>query len=407
MFDISQDQGRSGVGKSIRSCILNRVMNSGSFTVAEIAGDSGFSSTTVSKYISTLLDNGKLRETGKVSLHTKGRKTVRYGIPSDSFYFLGVDMRTFELSIGLIDFIGQKVAVEHFDDFRLDNTHDVLDLVCKRILDFIDGLDGLSREKISAVNINIPGRVNSRTGTSATTFNFEDTAGVPLTEYIGDKIGMKVYIENDTKAMAYGEYMSWAAGKYSNILYINIGWGFGLGIIIDGKLYYGKDGYSGEIGHVHLYENNVLCHCGKKGCLETEVSMRAIRRKLTERISKGETSLLSPKVQNGGTITVMDILDAVEKEDALCIEIVSQTGTRLGHILAGLINIFNPEAIIIGGNLSKVEPCYFLQPVETEIRKYALRLMCRDVPVTTSRLGDDTAVIGACLIARSKMLDGQ
>ena len=220
MFDISQDQGRSGVGKAIRSCILNRVMNSGSFTVAEIAGDSGFSSTTVSKYISTLLDNGKLRETGKVSLHTKGRKTVRSGIPSDSFYFLGVDMRTFELSIGLIDFIGQKVAVEHFDDFRLDNTHDVLDLVCKRILDFIDGLDGLSREKISAVNINIPGRVNSRTGTSATTFNFEDTAGVPLTEYIGDKIGMKVYIENDTKAMAYGEYICGEANKENHFLFI-------------------------------------------------------------------------------------------------------------------------------------------------------------------------------------------
>lgn len=407
MFSIYHEQGQNTVGRAIRSAILSRVMNFGSFTVMEIAEDSGFSTTTVSKYVSSMMKDGKIVETEKVSMHTKGRKTVRYGVPPDSFYFLGVDMRTFELTVGLIDFVGRKVRTEHFDDFRLDNTHDTLDLVCERILCFIDGLEGIGKEKIAAVNINIPGRVNSRTGTSATTFNFEDTAGVPLTEYIEEKIGLKVFIENDTKAMAYGEYMSWAAGKYSNILYINIGWGFGLGIIIDGKLYYGKDGYSGEIGHVHLYENNILCHCGKKGCLETEVSMRAIQRKLTERIGRGETSLLSRKVHEGETITAMDILDAVEKEDALCIEIVSETGTRLGHILAGLINIFNPEAIIIGGNLSKVEPCYFLQPAETEIRKYALRLMCRDVPVTTSSLGDETAVIGACLIARSKMFDGQ
>ena len=407
MLTLLHEKGSKTVDKAIRNCIITKIMENGSFTVSEIAIDSGYSTTTVAKYVSAMIKEGKIMESEKVSLHTKGRKTVRYGILSDSFYFLGVDMRTFELTIGLMNFTGEKIRTEHFDDFRLDNTHDTLDLICERITGFIDSLDGISRERISAVNINIPGRVNSHTGTSATTFNFEDTAGIPLTDILEEKLEMKVYIENDTKAMAYGEYMAWASGKYSNILYVNIGWGFGLGIIIDGKLYYGKDGYSGELGHVHMYENNVLCHCGKKGCIETEVSMRAIQRKLTERISRGETSLLSTKVFKGETITVKDILDAVEKEDALSIEIVSETGVRLGHILAGLVNIFNPEAIIIGGNLAKVEPCYFLQPVETEIRKYALRLMCRDVPVTTSSLGDDTAVMGACMIARSKMLDGQ
>lgn len=404
MLKLSPEPGNGAVGRTIHSCILRRVMRDGSFTISEIASDSGYSNTTISKYVSSMMEEGKIEEMEKISLHTKGRKTVKYGIPSDSCFFLGVDMRTFELTIGLINIRGEMIRIEHHNGFRLENTHDTLDSVCSHIADFIDGLKGIDKAKIYAVNINIPGRVNSRTGTSATTFSFEDTAGLPLTDILEERLGMKVFIENDTKAMAYGEYMSGISRKYDNMLYINIGWGLGMGIIIDGKLYYGKDGYSGELGHVHRYENNILCHCGKKGCIETEVSIRAIHRKLIQRIRQGETSLLSQKVHNEEEITPSDIIRAVEKEDALCIELVSHTATELGHILAGLVNVFNPETIVIGGNLSKVEECYFLQPVETEIRKYALRLMCRDVPVTTSSLGDDTAVIGACLIARSRML---
>lgn len=96
-----------------------------------------------------------------------------------------------------------------------------------------------------------------------------------------------------------------------------------------------------------MYNNNILCHCGKKGCIETEVSGRAIHRKLIERINNGESSVLSRKVRKGAVITTNDIIEAAEREDPLCIELISQTGTELGHQLAGLINLFNPEIIII------------------------------------------------------------
>ena len=395
--------GKGGtVGAAIRDSILGRVMKHGSFIISDISEDTGYSQTTVSKYVAELLKDGRITEIERISLHTKGRRTVRYGIAPDTYYFAGVDMRSFELSIGIIDFTGKPVRIWRDRSFRLRNTHDILDRVCEQICGFIDTLEGIDRKRIVAININIPGRINSNTGTSATTFNFEETSDVPLTDILSERLGMKVFIEHDTKAMAYGEYMSGASRKYSNMLYVNIGWGLGLGIIIDGRLYYGKDGYSGEIGHVHSYDNNILCHCGKKGCVETEISMRAIHRKLVERIRHGETSILSAKVRDGEEITPEDITGAVEKEDALCIELVSQTGSMLGEFIAGLINIFNPEAIVIGGNLASVEACYFLQPIETAIRKYALRLMCQNVPVMTSSTGSEAAVLGACLIARGK-----
>lgn len=392
------------VGGTVRSSIMQHIMQNGSFMVPEIASATGFSLTTVAKYVSEMLAAGQIVETDRICLHAKGRRTVRYGVrPEACPCFMGVDMRAFELNIGLVDFVGQPVRIERHTDFRLENTRDTLDEVCRRIQRFVATLDGIAPERIAGININVPGRVNSRTGTSATTFNFEETVDTPLTDILSERLGMRVFIENDTKAMAYGAYMSGLNRQYDNLLYINIGWELGLGIVIDGKLCHGKDGYSGEFGHIHMYNNNILCHCGKTGCIETEVSGRAIQRKLIERIHSGEASLLAPKVRSGETVTTADIIGAVEREDPLCIELVMQAGSELGHHIAGLINLFNPEVIVIGGNLAQAEPCYFLQPIELAVRKYSLKLMSQNVPIITHPSGADAAVLGACLIARSRM----
>lgn len=217
-------------------------------------------------------------------------------------------------------------------------------------------------------------------------------------------LGIPVFIENDTKAMAYGEYVSENNASQENVIYVNIGWGLGLCIIINGEIYYGKDGYSGEFGHIHMYENNVMCHCGKKGCIETEISGSAVCRKLVERIYNHEASVLSKKVWNGNMITIEDIIEAAKLEDPLCIELVTQAGGELGHQLAGLINLLNPDRIIIGGRMSEIAPYYFLQPVKLAVHKYSLRLMTQQLSIVPSRLGGDAGVIGACLIARKKMI---
>ena len=387
---------------TIRNNILSHVMNNGSFTIAEIASGTGYSLTTVSKYVSEMLENGVINETERVSLHTKGRRTVRYGLDLNSYYFLGIDMRTFTLNIALSDFAGNIIKIERCQDFRFQNSYETFDEICQRVSTFINSLDKNQKEKIVAANMNIPGRVDSHNGTSSSTFHFEDMEDTPLAEILSNRFGVRTYIENDTKSMAFGEYMSGLNKKYKNVLFVNIGWGLGLGIIIDGKLYYGKNGYTGEFGHVNMYDNNVLCHCGKKGCIETEVSGRAIHRKLIERINSGESSVLSRMVSQRVSITTKDILDAAENEDPLCMELISQTGMELGHQLAGLINLFNPEAVILGGSLSKAKPYDFLQPAELAIRKYSLRLMSQNVYIATSSLGDMAGAVGACLLARSR-----
>lgn len=398
------DDNTKAIGKIVKERILKQMMIEREVLIPELAQKVGFSITTVKKYVLEMIESGVVVELGKKETNKAGRQAIRYGVKGDSFFFLGVDVKAFELIICLMDFVGEVVTIEHFTDFCFANTHETLDYICKTTSHFIDNLDGIDPSKIIRVNINISGRVNSKVGTSASLFKFEEMQDTTLAEVFSERLGKSVSIENDTKAMAYGEYLFSENKKYSNLLFVNVSWGIGLGIIIDGKIYSGKDGYSGEFGHMNLYDNNVLCHCGKKGCIETEISGRAIHRKIIERISAGETSALSPKVEKGETITTEDIISAAEKEDPLCIEIIEQTAIELGRHLAALMNLFNPEAIIIGGTLAQANKDYFLRPIDLAIKKYSLRLMCRNVPIVTSSLLKDAGAIGACLIARQKQL---
>ena len=254
------------VSTIIRKSIMSHIMNSGSFVISDISEDTGYTATTVAKYVSKLIDEGLLSEVDRINLHSKGRKTVRYGISSYNKYFLGVDISAFEMKIGLMNLAGEIIKIEKDTTFRLENSYDTLDKLCNGVKKFVADTEGVDTSMIMCANINLPGRVNSRTGTSASTFNFEETVNTPLAEILTDKIGIPIYIENDTKAMAYGEYMSGLNKSYKNMCYVNIGWGLGMALIVEGHLHLGKDGYSGELGHVHHFNNNVLCHCGKKGC---------------------------------------------------------------------------------------------------------------------------------------------
>ena len=144
---------------------------------------------------------------------------------------------------------------------------------------------------------------------------------------------------------------------------------------------------------------------GKKGCLETEASGSALHRILLERIQSGESSILSTRIATEeNPITLDEIIAAVNKEDLLCIEIVEEIGQKLGKQIAGLINIFNPELVIIGGTLSLTGD-YITQPIKTAVRKYSLNLVNKDSAIITSKLKDKAGIVGACMLARSRMFE--
>ena len=250
-----------------KAAILKYVMLRGQFTIPEIVELTGLSTTSVAKYVSTMKEEGLISILSYKESNEKGRRAIIYGIQHDSCFFLGVEVRAFELNIGLMNFTGEIVKSVHIPDFTYENTRENLEQVCDCITDFLKSLSDTQADKIKAACISLSGRVNSKLGTSASLYNLEEIRDSSLAEMLSEKFRIPFYVENDTKAMALAEYMTNGSEGWKDMLYINISWGLGLGIILNGELYYGKDGYSGEMGHMYCYNNNILCHCGKKGCM--------------------------------------------------------------------------------------------------------------------------------------------
>ena len=384
---------------SIKKRIINYYIYNGSSTIPDLSKELDLSVPTVTKFINEMHTAGDINDYGKLET-SGGRHPNLYGLNPEAGYFIGVDIQKFAVNIGLINFKGDMVELKLDTPYKFENTEESLNELIKIIIDFIQNVK-IDKNKILNININISGRVSPETGYSHSIFNFEK---MPLAKILSQRIGYNVTVDNDTRAMAHGEYLQGCIKNEKNILFINISWGLGLSIIIDGKSYTGKSGFSGEIGHVHTYDNQLICYCGKKGCLETEASGIALHRILLERIRNGETSILSDKVKANEIITLDEIIDAVRKEDVLCIEIIEEIGQKLGQQIAGLINIFNPELVIIGGTLSLTGD-YITQPIKSAVRKYSLNLVNKDTTIINSKLQDKAGIVGACMLARSRMFE--
>ncbi len=378
--------------------IIRHYILKGENTLAEISKEMDMSVPTITKLVSELIEEGFVIDFGKQETNG-GRRPNIYGVNPDSGYFVGVDVKKFRINVALINFKGDIIKTKYNIPFVYDNTQSSFDTLCKTINDFISGVS-IPKSKILSVGVNMSGRVNAHTGQSYSLYFFSET---PLTEILQEKLGLHVTIDNDSRSMAYGEYMSGVVENEKNILFVNVSWGLGLGIITNGKLYYGKSGFSGEFGHVNAFDNEVICHCGKKGCLETQASGSYIYRRFMEKIAEGNTSVLEKKIKKGETIIQEDILNAALKDDMLAIELIEEVGNTLGKHIAGLINLFNPELVVIGGAVA-VAGDYLLLPIKSAVKKYSLNLVNNDTFIKLSKLGDETGVIGACMLTRSKLL---
>uniref|UniRef100_A0AB33JNK7 ROK family transcriptional regulator n=4 Tax=unclassified Prevotella TaxID=2638335 RepID=A0AB33JNK7_9BACT len=398
MINIFQNE-KDSKNALIKNKIVEFFIHNGNSTNTDLSKELNLSIPTVSKLINDMIEEGFVLEYGKQET-SEGRKPILYGLNPDSGHFIGVDMGQDCIHMGQMNFRGELVNLLMDIPFCYANTMESLDELCHHINKFIDSLD-IPRKKILNVNLNIPGRVNSGTGYSYSYYNVSEE---PLTAILTNKIGIHTNIDNDTRAMAYGEYMQGCVKGEKDIIFINMSWGLGMGIILDGHLYTGKSGYAGEIGHMPYFDNEIICHCGKKGCLETETSGRAFYRKVKEHIEAGETSILS---QDGQTdFTVEDLINATNREDPLCLEVLEQIGLNLGKALAGIINIFNPDLVVIGGILSQTGN-FLMHSIETSVLKYSLNLVNKDTHIVQSKLKERAGVIGACMLARKFVIDQQ
>lgn len=378
--------------------IILALATEGDCTIADLSRILNVSNPTITKLVGELIQEGYVRDLGKIETGG-GRRPCAFGLVSDSGYFLGVNILDDTLCFGVIDLNKETVTVQKDIPFACSTNTQFIESLTARIQEFIATL-GPAKDKILGMGITVKGRVDAASGVIYNTMN---TDGYPLAKIIWEKTGIETIVENDTRAMTYAEYLSGDNNGVQNALFINVGRGIGVGIIVRGKLYYGKSGFSGEFGHIPFFDNEKICQCGKKGCLETEASGVALETSFSESLHDGASSILSEKYHAGEAITMQDIIAAAKNDDVLSIDLITGIGEKLGRGISVLINLFNPELVVIGGPLSEVGD-YLMLPIRTALNKYSLRLVTRDTTLRLSTLGDTAGVLGAALLTRNRML---
>jgi len=382
----------------LKKRILTQFANEGNTTLTDLSKTLNISIPKVNELVNELIADGLARDYGKTGAGV-GRKPNLYGLEPDSAFFVGVEVKNFYINIGLMDFKRNLIKVTMGVPYLLNNTEESLNKLCAVIDEFIQS-SAVHREKILGIGVNLSGRINCTTGYSYSFFNFHED---PLSKIIESSLGIHTYLENDSRAMAYGEFCSGGVKDEKNVLFVNLDHGIGMGIMVNGQLYYGKSGFAGELGHIPMFGNEILCHCGKKGCLETEASGQAITRLFKEKINQGATSIVTNRRANPDDIKLDDIIKAANNDDTLAIEIITEAGEKIGKGMATLVNLFNPELIILGGRLATTGD-YIKLPIKNSLNKYSLSLVNNDTHLTISQLGDKAGIVGACLLVRDRLL---
>lgn len=391
-------KGVSHKNSLIKRNIIAYMAVNGECTLSELTKELHISVPTITKLVQELVDENIVTDQGKVET-AGGRRPNVFGLANSAIYFAGVNVCRDNMTFLITD-LQNNIITEKIDtDFELIDRPQCLEKICSNIEEFIAGC-GIDRNKILGLGVGMTGRVNPDTGRS---YKYFTSSEQPLREILEERTGLRVLLENDTRARCYAEYTCGKSKEEHNVIYLHLGRGVAIGIVVDGKLYYGKSGFAGEFGHIPFFDNEIICSCGKKGCLETEVSGIAIENRMCKMIEQGVNTILREQYDREKTIHIDDIIDAARNDDNLSIELIEEAGEKVGKAVAFLINTFNPETVIVGGNLAAAGD-YLMLPLKSATNKFSLNLVYKDTKFRLSKMSENANAWGVAMLIRNKVI---
>lgn len=313
---------------------------------------------------------------------------------SEEKWFLGIDLGGTKIGTGLVSRAGDVQA----EDYRSTDILQGQDAVIRRMIDAgreVIERSGVPREQIAAVGIGAPGPMNIPEGVLIEPPNLLGWHNVPIRQIIQDALGIPAHLENDANAAGIGEYLYGAGRGTRHMIYVTVSTGIGGGLILDGKIYQGTIGGAGEIGHTTVLPQGPRCGCGNLGCLEALASGTAIAREGQNLVNRGVPTLLAEIVRDRSySVTAKDVVDAMNQGDGYARDIIDQAMYYLGVGMANLVNLFNPQMIVIGGGLTHIGD-WLLEPVKRGIELRAFPSAKQYVQVRLAELGDQVGIVGA------------
>ena len=346
----------------------------------------------ITKALNFLIENDFVVEKGYAP-SSGGRRPLMYALNASKMCIVTVAMDQLSTRIGIVDLLNNNISAVEISSLRLLNNPDALPLLVKIINTHIEH-SGISRDHILGVGIGMPGFVNVNEGNNLTYLHTRDKS---LTSYLSETTGLPVFIDNDSSIIALAELNFGLAKDIKNAMVINMSWGIGLGMIINGQLFRGDRGFAGEFSHIPLTENGKLCSCGKQGCLEAEASLLSVTEKAIAEIKSGKET----NMRYNPEMTLMEageaLMDAGNHGDQFAIDLIAEAAYKIGRALSILIHIMNPKTIIISGRGVKIAEL-LIAPIHQALNKYCIPRLAKGTDINVSKIGFDAELIGAAIL---------
>jgi predicted NBD/HSP70 family sugar kinase len=350
----------------------------------DLSIDTGRSIPYVTKGVADLVKLNIVKEIG-IRTSSGGRKPATYSLIADTGFIISVAMNQFLTRIVIVNMNNEFVGdVQEFELKLSDNNNAIHSLIAHINATVIKS--GLPQDKFLAVGITMPGFIDAFQGNN---LSFLKSPDETLVTYIAKQVELPVFIENDSTSIALAEQKFGLPIARSNSMIINLGWGVGLGMIINKEIFKGHSGFAGEFSHLPLHKNGKLCSCGKQGCLETEASLLAIEAKATEGLKQGEVSSLVKY----DTISADNIIEEALKGDAFAVKIISEAAYYIGQGLAILLHLMNPESIILSGKGSVIGKLW-LSPIQQAMNEHCIPHLTTYTQLAVSNLGNNAQLLG-------------
>ncbi len=311
-------------------------------------------------------------------------------------YTLGIDLGGTNIATAVVDENYNIIGKGHLPTNAPRDAYEIaIDMVETCKMACADA--GVTMDEIEWIGVGTPGAVNPQNGVIETSNNL-CFSNVPMKRYIEELSGKKCFIENDANAAACGELIAGAGKGYKNLVAITLGTGVGGGVIIDGKLFSGSNGYGGELGHTVIVVDGEDCSCGRKGCWEAYASATALIRQTKRAMADHPESImwkLAPKLEN---VSGRTAFDGMREGDETAIKVCNQYIQYVACGIVDMINIFQPEILCIGGGISK-EKQNLTVPINEYVNKYSYTNMTdKKTVIKTAELGNDAGIIGAATL---------
>jgi len=377
--------------------ILDLLYHKETLSASDIAKEIGVSLPTSLSLLKEL-SGVRLVEPRGFGISRGGRRPALFGLKNDSIFVVSCELGRYTAKIGVFDSHNQLVSPV----IKFETSIDDEALIEKIWSNYIQILktSQINEDRVFAVGVSMPGLIDETEGINYTIKN-QNLQNVA--DRLGTKFSKLIYVNNDARMQAFGEFVFGAAKDHQNAIIVNWNWGLGLGLILDGKLYNGATGFAGEFSHIQFVENGNLCICGKRGCLETVSSVYVIIDRAREIVKTGKISQLTEKFAGKEEqITIEDIINAARAGDECTINLLNEVGSAVGKALSNVIQLLNPDIIVLGGIVSGARQ-YVLSPIQQSIHRYCLEQISGKVRVVVSEDWEKSGLLGITAMLFQKL----